>query len=510
MKLTRRSRTAAGAAVSIMAAVVGVVGFVPAAFAAASGTATPSTGLHDAQILSVSGSGLPANTTVQIMECQGTAATPPSDNTSCDGSSLDTQASTDGSGAFINAAGDANGDLGYKVYALGTPGSTFPSSAVHCDFTHSCVLYVGVDQNNFSAAHTFVDIAFAPPAPTVVKPTTPTPQTMANAHLGSGNITVNYGTVTDSNGVAETINPSTAVVTGATHGTVTNVSPGVFKYTNTDGSATTDSFTVAGATATCAASEPCSPATSAAGNNVTVNVTVQGAVAYPTDCDVSAQPACQLKQIIVVPVSGADLTMSQTGTPPVVDTLGHTVVGSSCSGPAVTLNGKPQNACGVMAPVKVTNARGSDAGWSLTGQISDFIDPSVPPTVTCDTPASFSNHCIPGGNLSWGPLAGVAHDVVPGDVAQVSAGPLVAAPSVQAAVLQASGPLASTNLQANPVVEPAPTAGLHDGAQTLCSTVSTRSGGTFECGANLVFAVPASAFAPGAPGYQATLTLTLA
>jgi hypothetical protein len=496
-----------------MGVLVGVVGFVPAAFAAASGTATPSTGLHDAQILSVSGSGLPINATVQIMECQGTSATPPSDNTSCDGSSLDTQASTDGSGAFINAAGDANGDSGYKVYALGTPGSTFPSSAVHCDPTHSCVLYVGVDQNNFSAAHTFVDIAFAAPAgppPTVVKPTSPTPQTMAVANLGFGNITVNYGTVNDSNGVAETINPSTGIVTGATHGTVTNVSPGVFKYTNTDGSATTDSFVVGGATATCAGSEPCSPATSAAGNTVTVNVTVGAVVTYPTSCDVSVQPACQLKQIIVVPVSGADLTMSQNGTPPVLDTLGHTVVGSSCSGPAVTLNGKPQNACGVMAPVMVTNARGSDAGWSLTGQVSDFVDPSVPPGVTCDTPASFSNHCIPGGNLSWGPLAGVAHDVVPGDVAQVSAGAVVGAPSVLAAVLQATGPLAGTNLQANPVVEPAATAGLHNGAQTLCSTVSTRSGGTFQCGANLVFAVPASAFAPGAPGYQATLTLTLA
>src|SRR5581483_2729372 len=64
--------------------------------------------------------------------------------------------------------------------------------------------------------------------------------------------------------------------------------------------------------------------------------------------------------------------------------------------------------------------------------------------------------------------------------------------------------LAGTTLQANPVVEPAPAAGLHDGAQTLCSTASTRSGGTFECGANLVVAVPVSAFAPGAHGYQAT------
>jgi hypothetical protein len=163
-----------------------------------------------------------------------------------------------------------------------------------------------------------------------------------------------------------------------------------------------------------------------------------------------------------------------------------------------------------MTPVKVTNARGSDAGWTLTGQVSDFLDPAVGPTTTCDTPATYSNHCIPGGNLSWGPLAAVAHDVVPGDVAQVAAGPAVAPPSVLAAVLASSGPLAGHKLQANPVAEPSPTAGLHTSAQTLCSAASTTSGGTFECGANLVVAVPASAFAPGAPGYQATLTLTLA
>jgi hypothetical protein len=506
MKLIRRTRTAAAtAAVSITAVVVGLVG-VPAAFAAAAATATPSTNLHDGQILSVSGSGLPANTTVQIMECQGTAATPPSDNTSCDGNTLDTQATSDGSGSFVNAAGDANGDSGFKVYALGTPGSTFNNSTIHCDVAHACVLYVGVDQNNFSAAHTFVDIAFAAPPGTPVAPSSPSPQAMAVANLGAGNITVNYGTANDSNGVAETINPSTAVVTNATHGTVTNVSPGVFRYTNTDGSATTDSFVVGGATATCGSN--CSPSTSPAGNNVTVNVTVQGAVAYPTDCDVTTQANCALKQIVVIPVTGADLTMSQTGTPPVIDTLGHTLAGTACSGPAVTLNGKPQNACGVMAPITVTNARGSDAGWSLTGQISDFLDASVPPNTTCDTATSFSNHCIPGGNLSWGPLAGVAHDLVPGDVAKVNAGNPVAAASLLPAVLQSSGPLAGAKLQGAPA--PAPLDGLHTAAQTLCSAASTTSGGTFACGANLVVAVPASAFAPGAPGYQATLTLTLA
>jgi len=332
-----------------------------------------------------------------------------------------------------------------------------------------------------------------------VAPVSPTPQgPLSVSNLGSANITINYGTANDSGGVAETVNPSTGIVTAPAHGTASNVSPGVFQYANTDGTVTTDSFVVAGGTATCAGADAtaCSPATSGPGNNITVNVNIQ--------------PSNVLTQIIVIPVTGADLTMGQPGRSSVTDLLDHTVAGSSCSGPAIRLNGKPQNACGALRPITVVNARGTDASWSLTGQISDFLDASVPPTTTCDTPASYSNHCIPGGNLSWGPLAAVAHDVVPGDVAQVTAGPAVAPPAVLAAVLQASGPLAGTKLQASPVAEPAPTAGLHNGAQTLCSTASTQSGGTFDCGANLVVAVPASAFAPGAPGYQATLTLTLA
>jgi hypothetical protein len=509
MKSIRLPRIAAAVGVSTIASFVGMVAFAPNAFAATA-SASPSTNLHDAQILSMSGSAFPDNATIQIEECAGTVASPPTDNTTCDAFSLDTQATSDGSGSFVNAPGDAAGDTGFKLYTLGVPGSTRPGSTIRCDFTHACVLYIGVDQNNFSSAHVFVDLAFAPPPPTVVAPTSPTPQSLTVNNLGAGNITVNYGTKNDSNSVAETINPSTNVVTAPTHGSVVNLSPGVFKYTNSDGSFAADVFVVGGATATCASSEPCSPATSSPGNNITVNVTIQAAVAYPASCDVTAQPSCQLKQVVVIPVSSSDLTMSQDGGPPPVNVLNHTVVAGSCSGAAVTLNGQVQNACGIMTPVKVTNARGSDAGWTLTGQVSDFLDPAVGPTTTCDTPATYSNHCIPGGNLSWGPLAAVAHDVVPGDVAQVAAGPAVAPPSVLAAVLASSGPLAGHKLQANPVAEPSPTAGLHTSAQTLCSAASTTSGGTFECGANLVVAVPASAFAPGAPGYQATLTLTLA
>ena len=64
--------------------------------------------------------------------------------------------------------------------------------------------------------------------------------------------------------------------------------------------------------------------------------------------------------------------------------------------------------------------------------------------------------------------------------------------------------------QQNPVATPAPAGGLHTSPQTLCAAGGGTSGGTFVCGAGLVVAVPASAAAPAAPGYTATLTLTLA
>jgi hypothetical protein len=46
--------------------------------------------------MSVTGSGMPANTTIQMEECVGTAASPPADNTKCDALSLDTQSTADG------------------------------------------------------------------------------------------------------------------------------------------------------------------------------------------------------------------------------------------------------------------------------------------------------------------------------------------------------------------------------------------------------------------------------
>ena len=143
----------------------------------------------------------------------------------------------------------------------------------------------------------------------------------------------------------------------------------------------------------------------------------------------------------------------------------------------------------------------------------------------------FNNHCIPGGNLKWIPVAAVSHTIVPGDTAQVTPGvTTVVAYNPSATPTPTTNPAASANpifqgsaVQANPVVELAPLAGLHDFAQTLCSTAAGQSGGTFVCAAGLTLDIPASIAEPGPtatgltgtgqptalPGYVATVTLTL-
>lgn len=359
------------------------------------------------------------------------------------------------------------------------------------------------------------------------------PQTVGPVNLGGSIVIHALNGVTGNVGADPA---SVTVVTPPTLGT-TSVNPltGDITYTNT-AAGTGDSFTVTAAAPSIYGTLVSAPVTE----------TISGILAHPSTCDVTAQPGCSIDQIVLVPVTGADLVFSEadpTGNGLPVDLLNHTVTATGCNGPAITLNGNPQLACGAMFPVEVVNSRGTDAGWTLSGQITDFVDPALgdpgttPALATkCDTVATYNNHCIPGGNLSWIPVAGVAHAIVAGDTAEVTpgaallnigsqapsltntaglgnvtAGPLgVGVGAAIAAYDNAAGHLGgSAATQTNPVTEVAAVGGLHQSAQTLCSTISGQSGGTFLCGSALIVSVPASAAAPAAPGYIATLTLTL-
>ncbi|SCL72379.1 HtaA domain-containing protein [Micromonospora peucetia] len=138
-------------------------------------------------------------------------------------------------------------------------------------------------------------------------------------------------------------------------------------------------------------------------------------------------------------------------------TLG--VAGSAVALPAVT-NG--QVASGALHDATVADLRGTDAGWSLVGQVSDF--------------ASGTGGVIAADNLGWTPSAVAVDDPLGGNPGTVVPGAVAA-----------------------------PGAGL-GGARALCTSAAGASGGTFTCGAQLNLGVPASA---AAGDYTATLTLTL-
>jgi len=258
------------------------------------------------------------------------------------------------------------------------------------------------------------------------------------------------------------IDPTTVtVVTPPQFGTATANPDGTITYTNTSTSSLTDSFTFTVADTVGGVSKP-----------ATVSLTMT----LPLDL-VSASslpPGLILQQPTAVPT----------------DVLGTPVTGSPCGG-TTTLIAQPQVACGQLTPVTVVNSGGVDSGWTLSGQVSDFLDPAVTTPGACDTPATFTNHCIPGGNLGWVPTASVVAPVA-GYPAQVTPGSAVASPE---------GVPAGTTL--------APLSGLGSAPQVLCQAPANASQGLFTCGAGLTLAVPASTSVPIAPGFQATLTLTL-
>jgi hypothetical protein len=111
-------------------------------------------------------------------------------------------------------------------------------------------------------------------------------------------------------------------------------------------------------------------------------------------------------------------------------------------------------ATGNLQTATVTDLRGSNAGWNLTGQLEDFSSPA--------------SATIPNANLTWNPTA-----------AKTSGSGSVT-------------PGAATNL---------------GDTRTLCSAPVSGSAGVFTCGAGLSLAIPDNV-PPGE--YAATLTLTLA
>jgi hypothetical protein len=181
--------------------------------------------------------------------------------------------------------------------------------------------------------------------------------------------------------------------------------------------------------------------------------------------------------------------------------------GGTCGSSKLVLDGEAEVACGKITPVLVTDT--ATGGWTVTGQVSDFLTPTAPSYLTCDTPSTYSNQCIPGGDLGWSPTQPQTVKAADtGAAAVVEAGGSIAPPTaLRPSAANTSPILQPTATQSTSLVDNSPS-GLHGTPQLLCSSQTGTSGGSFSCGASLELAVPASVAASGT-GYRALLTLTL-
>lgn len=444
----------------------------------------------------------PGTSTPYLEATTGTATFPAGGTLALPGWSFDVTASSPGSIVSTVSEFDTNANVN-----LGTV--LHPSNVDVAVTAYPAVVEAGCFATP-TACTTQPAYQFQPIASTtIVSPPAPPILQGQIGNVSAGQCT-NINALTGATEVSDTPNPASVTVvagSGPAHGTATANPDGTVHYCNTGGSAPTDSFMV-----TAAGTANPSLVSTAVTETINISYNQCSAGAGTAAGATASLGQCSLHQAIILPVTSGQIILSQASGLP-VDPLGSSFCGATPTVPGITLNGNVQAACGAVSPLTITNATGLDAGWTLTGQVTDFHDPADP-SLTCDTVLTYSNHCIPGGNLAWGPAAAVAHAIVPGDTALVTAGSPVAPPATGSPAASLNPVLQGAPVQANPVLEPATTAGLHDAPATMCSTVAGQSGGTFVCGAGLELLVPASAAEPivgpfGMPAYQATLTVTL-
>ena len=172
------------------------------------------------------------------------------------------------------------------------------------------------------------------------------------------------------------------------------------------------------------------------------------------------------------------ITLNVIGRPLSFDALAHT----ASMNPA----GPGEVATGAIKQLTIKDPRGTNAGWTVTGQVTPTAGPLVASTAAkspdfISTDPAGVVRTIPANNLGWRPSASLAPSQPPGGTGVVTAGP---------ALTDTTQPWLD---------------GLGT-ARTLCSAAAGQSGGVFVCNAALYLGIPGDA-AKGT--YTGNLTLTL-
>jgi hypothetical protein len=181
-------------------------GSAPAGASTPTLTVSPSTDLHDGESVSVSigpNSVFTPSSRVNILECAdpgGSMANLPKSDSTCDGNTIQ------GNTILVAANGSAS-DQNYTIFLLPSPelGEQSNNQPV-CNQTNPCVLYVGQNQNDFTAPKVFSS-----------------PFTIAPA--SGGGTTTTPTTTTTSTSTVSTTTASTTTAAGPTSGNSSNTTP---------------------------------------------------------------------------------------------------------------------------------------------------------------------------------------------------------------------------------------------------------------------------------------------
>ena len=171
---------------------------------------SPATGFHDGQSISVSVGAngyFTPNSHVNILECAdpgGSVANLPKDISTCDGNTI--QGNT-----ILIAANGSFSEAHYTLYVL--PSSTLGEQSNDqpvCNQSNPCVLYVGQNQNDFTAPKVFsapFSIQSSSGSSTTTSPTNQTTTTLAGTVTTVAGTTTSTSPSSTSTSVAGTVDP---------------------------------------------------------------------------------------------------------------------------------------------------------------------------------------------------------------------------------------------------------------------------------------------------------------
>ncbi len=220
-------------------------------------------------------------------------------------------------------------------------------------------------------------------------------------------------------------------------------------------------------------------------DGVTLRASATETVTAPYTCTTdgaTGTTACSISQVAAVTVTGAALTITE-------NSAGGANNQTDVVLSKVTLNGTWQTTSGYLNPVTVVDARGTLAGWTLTGQFTARTKTGYWASNPNGNPGAFENE-TPVGNaqdnyirsaqFSWTPTANVGTETFNGTTVPMG--------------------------RANEIAPGAMSTLSTSKATTLCSAAAGGGGGTFVCGAPVSLNVPPWV---AAGTYAATLNLVI-